>query len=233
MWRPIARAILERVAEVANVTEDSMQEYWERRLDEARRINDRIEAELEVALASAGSARSAPLWQERRRADDAVERVEIVTPRTPHQLQITIFPTEWGTVPTAPARELPPTALTRRLAGPLWYRGLLAGMYSLASNFVLYAGLSATGALDRISTAASLPVVLAITSVLCALTGTVAFGVTRSWFARPDVPFRFLTAVAVLALLVAFVVTPGATYLGAIVAVVMTSMSLGSDLVSD
>ena len=226
MWRPIARAILERVAEVANVTEDSMQEYWERRLDEARRINDRIEAELEVALASAGSARSAPLWQERRRADDAVERVEIVTPRTPHQLQISIFQ-------SAPAGELPPTALTRRLVGPLWYRGLLAGMYSLASNFVLYAGLSATGALDRISTAASLPVVLAVTSVLCALTGTVAFGVTRSWFARPDVPFRFLTAVAVLVLLVAFVVTPGATYLGAIVAVVMTSMSLGSDLVSD
>jgi hypothetical protein len=162
-----------------------------------------------------------------------VERVEIVTPRSPHPLQITIFPSEWGTVPGSPAGDLPPTALTRRVVGPLWYRGLLAGMYALASNFVLYAGLSATGAVDRIAAAPSLPVVLAITSVLCSLTGTVAFAVTRSWFARPDVPFRFLTAVAVLVLLGAFVVTPGATYLGAIVAVVMTSMSLGSDLVSD
>ena len=209
-----------------------MHEYWERRLDQARKINDRIEAELEVALASAGREAAEPARAVmQRRAGDGVEHVEIFTPRTPRRLQITIFPGEWGTAPSAPAGETP--ALTRRLVGPVWYRGLLAGLYSLASNLVLYAGLVATGAADRISAAESLPVVLAVTSVLCALTGTVAFAVLRTWFARPDLPFRFLTAVGVLVLLVAFVVSPGATFLGAIVAVVMTSMSLGSDVVSD
>ena len=232
-----------------------MQEYWERRLDEARKINDRIEAELEVALASAGpeaaepvravigaaaapkrryatAGRRAAAWQDQRRAEDAVESVEIVTPRTPHQLQITIFPSDWGTAPAAPVAVAEP-ALARRVVGPLWYRGLIAGMYALASNFVLYAGLVAVGAVDRIPAAEALPMVLAVTSVLCALTGTATFAVLRTWFARPDTPFRFITAVALLVLLVAFVVTPGATFLGAIVAVVMTSMSLGSELVSD
>jgi hypothetical protein len=232
-----------------------MHEYWERRLDEARKINGRIEAELEVALASAGpeaaepvravigaaaapkrrlstAARRASAWQEQRRAEDGVERVEIVTPQSPHQLQITIFPSDWGTAPAAPVALAEP-ALARRVVGPLWYRGLIAGMYALASNFVLYTGLVAVGAVDRIADPDSLPMVLAVTSVLCALTGTAAFGVLRSWFARPDTPFRLMTAAALLVLLVAFVVTPGATYLGAIVAVVMTSMSLGSELVSD
>lgn len=209
-----------------------MHEYWERRLHEARKINDRIEAELEVALASAGPARRTPVWQEQRRADDEPGRVEIVTPSSPHRLQITIFPSDWGTSPV-PVAEVAVAPLTRRVVGPVWYRGLLAGMYALASNLVLYVGLVAVGAVDRIAAPESLPAVLAITSVLCALTGTVAFVVLRSWFARPDTPFRFLTAAALLVLLVAFVVTPGATFLGAIVAVVMTSMSLGSDLVSD
>ena len=232
-----------------------MREYWERRLHEAREVNDRIEAELEVALATAGpeaaepvravigaatatgrrryagAAPRTPAWQEQRHAADGVERVEIVTPRTPHHLQITIFSSGPETVPAAPALAEP--ALARRMVGPIWYRGLIAGMYALASNFILYAGLTAVGAVDRIPTAESLPMVLAITSVLCALTGTVAFAVLRTWFDRPDTPFRLVTAAALLALLVAFVISPGATYLGAIVAVVMTSMSLGSDVVSD
>lgn len=237
-----------------------MHEYWERRLDEARKINDEIEAELEVALASVGPEAAEPVraaigaavaarpakrrygsaanrvsvWPDERRADDP-EGVAIVRPRSPHQLQITIFPSEWGTVPSAPVSDDPGAAAApaRRLIGPLWFRGLIAVMYALVSNFVLYAALVAVGAADRVSASDSLPAVLAVTSVLCAITGTVAFGVLRSWLSWPDTAFRLLNAAALVVLLVTFVLSPGATFLAAIVSVVMTGSSLGSELVSD
>lgn len=230
-----------------------MQAYWERRLDEARKINDQIEAELEGALAAvspdaaepvraalgggtasamrrryARTAGRTPIWAEHRRFGEAGEAVEILAPASGRQLKITIFPG----VPAIAATEA--AALpARRVVGPLWFRGLMATMYALASNVVLYIALVLSGAADRITAAESLPLSLAVTSILCAVTGTVAFGFLRSWLSWPDTAFRLLSAAALVALLVSFVITPGATVLGAIVAVLMTGMSLGSELVSD
>jgi hypothetical protein len=240
-----------------------MQDYWQRRLDEARKINDQIEADLETALASvapeaaepvravigAGAAtatsrrrygRAVPrmaVWSERRGADGARESsLQIVEPRSPHQLQITVFPSAWGTVPSAPAYsggESAVAAPARRIVGPLWFRGVVAAMYALTSNLVLYVGLLAVGATERISTSASLPATFAVTSILVAATGTVAFALLRRWLAWPDTAFRLLGAAGLVALLVSFIVSPGATFLAAILAVVMTTTSLGSELASD
>jgi hypothetical protein len=223
-----------------------MHEYWERRLDEARKINDQIEAELEFALAEVSPEAAEPVravmgggtaTATARRSYARTERrtmpLRIVAPTSPHRLQITIFPSEWGTVPSAPVSASDAALPGRRVVGPLWLRGLLAAMYALTSNAVLFAGLVAVGATERISTSASLPATFAITSVLVAATGTLAFWVLRQALTWPDTAFRLLGAAALVALLVSFIVTPGATSLAAVVAVVMTSMSLGSELVAD
>ena len=225
-----------------------MHEYWEHRLEEARRINDQIEADLESALAEVspeaaepvravmgGGAATARTRRRYARADRRTTTLRIVGPTRADGVQIATAPHRWDATPralTSAVSEVPADS-TGGLVGPLWRRGLLAAVYALMSNAVLFGGLVIVGATERISTSATLPVTFAITSILVAATGTVAFWSLRQIVTWPETAYRLLIASALVALLVSFIVTPGATFLAAILAVVMTSMSLGSELAAD
>ena len=219
-----------------------MHEYWERRLAEARKINHRIETEFEVALSAVapeaaepvraviGAASGAPFarrryartvaqapnWSKQRRFDDVAAATATTTTSTPRQIRIAVAPRADG----APAR---------RPARPLWQGGLLAAAYALGANLVLYAALVASGAVERISGSESLPAVLTVTSILCAATGTVAFALLRDRVRWPETAFRLLSGAGVVILLVSFVVTPGATFLAAMLAIAATCLTLASE----
>jgi hypothetical protein len=225
-----------------------MHEYWQRRLEEARKINDQIEADLESALAEVspevaapvravmgGGGVIAPPRRRYARVDRRRTPVRIAGPSSTDQVQVTLFPRR-GTAATsarAVALSQGPARQAVGVVGPLWQRGVLAAVYALMSNAVLFGGLLAVGATQRISTSASLPATLAATSILVAATGTVAFWTLRQLLTWPDAAFRLLVAAALVSLLVSFIVTPGATFLAAVLAVVMTSMSLGSARAAD
>ena len=231
-----------------------MHEYWERRLAEARKIKQQIETEFEVALSAVapeaaepvraviGAASGAPFarrrygraagqtpnWSNRRRSDQVAAPMAAPAPRSPRQLQIAVVPRS-GDVP-GPASAVAVSA--SRPVRPLWYGGALAAIYALGANLLLYAALVASGAVERIPGSEALPAVLAVTSVLCAATGTVAFGLLRDWVRWPETAFRLLSGAGVVVLLVSFVVSPGATFLAAILAIVATALTLASEPIS-
>jgi hypothetical protein len=239
-----------------------MHEYWERRLREARKINEQIEAELEIALASVAPEAAAPVRAAigagtadsgaRRRYARVVPRATVRSERRRSERR-TSDRRHGGDVGSAPARLLAhapcnapiPPLVARRpgvevvmdaeravavpAAGevhPLWSRGLLAALYALGSNLALFGGLVVAGAVDRVPDRGSLPAVLAVTAVLCAITATFAYGQMRLWLARPAAAFRLASAAAAVVLLVCFLLSPGATFLSAIVAILATGIAL-------
>lgn len=119
------------------------------------------------------------------------------------------------------------------LVGPLWFRRLVAFLYALASNLVLYSLLTIFGVTGWLSSPGDLLAWLLMPSLICAALGTVLFGLLRQRTDHPDPAFRLLVAGVVSILGATLVAAPTGGVFTATVALAMTGASLSSESISD